>query len=445
MKKTAGLVALAALASMSWGFDDGKEVIERTLDHYRTLDGTSVTMSLDIEFAKNMDIGPMMAESMSQTAYGVAIRPNTFAFWPKVKKDDPMAGMGMIAPSVYSDGSRMISAVADKGMYEDSAAPESFSAMLNMSKDDGLMSAWQMIVGAEVVIELMSVEPDKHAGQAHGDEDDERTPGILELLADARYKGIEGEGEGATHVFFVEESGELFDDIAFDVFVAAAGKPWVVAIKPDMEGVDSPMPEGMSVILRFSDWKAVDSLPDVARITPGEDWDKVDNLMESLMGGSMTQQKEADPHDTSEALGDGDKAVDFTLDTLGGPSFTLADNLGKVVVLDFWATWCPPCVAGLPVVTKVMRDYADKGVVFVAVNLREDPEEVAEFMKEKKWNFTVAFDGDGAISNKYGVTGIPHSVIIDQKGIVRGVHVGFLGAEKTDKMLREELDELLGG
>ena len=164
-----------------------------------------------------------------------------------------------------------------------------------------------------------------------------------------------------------------------------------------------------------------------------------------MPGPWMVQDEAPEPQAPPKALGGGDAAANFSLQTLDGDSFTLAENRGKVVVVDFWATWCGPCVAGLPVVTKVMRDYADKGVVFVAVNLRESPEKVSAFMDKKNWNFTVALDSDGSIANKYGVTGIPHSVIIDQKGNIHSTHTGFGGAKETDKMLRKELDGLIGG
>jgi len=269
--------------------------------------------------------------------------------------------------------------------------------------------------------------------------------GILELLEDAEYKGVEGDGKDAHHVFLVEDPGEEFDDIGFEVYISATGKPWVTALKPLMDELDNGMPEGMTVTMRFDDWSPADAVPDAAKIVPGKDWKKVDSLMDEVMGGGMVQDDAPEPPAPAEALGGGDAAANFTLQTLDGSSFTLADNRGKVVVVDFWATWCGPCVAGLPVVSKVMSDYADKGVVFVAVNLRESSEKVSAFMNKKKWNFTVALDSDGSIANKYGVTGIPHSVIIDQKGNIHSTHTGFGGAKETDKMLRKELDGLIGG
>ena len=140
----------------------------------------------------------------------------------------------------------------------------------------------------------------------------------------------------------------------------------------------------------------------------------------------------------------GDAAPAFTLPRLGSEdSFTLADHKGKVVVLDFWATWCPPCVKGLPVVSRVTASYADQGVVFAAVNLQEDAEHVAEFMEKKDWAFDVALDAKGDAAGLYGVSSIPHSVIIDKQGVIRFVHIGFGGAKEYEKQMKKELEELL--
>jgi len=114
-----------------------------------------------------------------------------------------------------------------------------------------------------------------------------------------------------------------------------------------------------------------------------------------------------------------------------------------VVILDFWASWCPPCVRGLPVVTKAANEYKDKGVVFYAVNVREDRQTIGKFLDEKKLDCPVALDKDGKVGDLYGVEGIPQTVLIGKDGRVQSVHVGF--APQVEKTLREELDALVAG
>ena len=124
--------------------------------------------------------------------------------------------------------------------------------------------------------------------------------------------------------------------------------------------------------------------------------------------------------------------------------FKLADARDKhPVMIDFWATWCGPCVMELPILADVAKQYKEKGIVFVAVNLREKPEEIKAFLEKKKLDVTVALDSDGATGDTYKVEGIPTLVLIDAKGVVQAVHIGYNPAIKTT--LPKELDALLAG
>ncbi|NLN77507.1 MAG: TlpA family protein disulfide reductase [Armatimonadetes bacterium] len=140
-------------------------------------------------------------------------------------------------------------------------------------------------------------------------------------------------------------------------------------------------------------------------------------------------------------LSAGTKAPDFTLQTLDGKKFTLADNFkapGKVVLLDIWATWCPPCRAEIPHLVKLQNKYKDKAVVFVGVAVDDKKADVASFSKKNKINYTVCADEKGkTISSKYQVRGIPATYIIDKKGVIRYVHSGFGGADDAAKMDKE--------
>jgi peroxiredoxin len=137
----------------------------------------------------------------------------------------------------------------------------------------------------------------------------------------------------------------------------------------------------------------------------------------------------------------GKPAPDFTLQTLTGDKVRLADLKGKVVVLDFWATWCGPCVQALPHMIEVTKARAEKGVVFIAVNQQEGADEIKAFLKSKNLETTVALDAEGQAAKLYQVRGIPQSVIIDKAGNIAEIHVGFSPVMK--ELLARELDELL--
>jgi len=137
----------------------------------------------------------------------------------------------------------------------------------------------------------------------------------------------------------------------------------------------------------------------------------------------------------------GKPAPEASLQLEGGEAVALSSLKGKVVVLDFWATWCKPCVIELPLVDKVTDERVDQGVVFYAVNTGESAKVVKKFLKKSKLDVPLVFDDDGAIANAYGVSALPHLVIIDAEGVVRHVHLG--SGPGTEQRLESELDALL--
>lgn len=127
----------------------------------------------------------------------------------------------------------------------------------------------------------------------------------------------------------------------------------------------------------------------------------------------------------------GAAAPDFTLKDLDGEEVSLSDLKGKVVYLDFWATWCPPCRAALPHTQELSAsDDAKEGeLVVLAVDQREDIPTIRRFMLDQDYSFRVLLDSDGAVGDQYGVTGIPQFVVIDHEGKVAWHAVGFSGEE----------------
>lgn len=136
----------------------------------------------------------------------------------------------------------------------------------------------------------------------------------------------------------------------------------------------------------------------------------------------------------------GQPAFAFKLDRLDGGRFELANQKGRVVVLEFWATWCGPCLQTMPLVEEVVREFADQKVELIAVNLEEQPEKIKAMLERHKLKLPVALDRDGVIAARYAVTAIPQTVVIDRDGKVARLFVG--GGKKTAEALRAVLQEL---
>ena len=140
----------------------------------------------------------------------------------------------------------------------------------------------------------------------------------------------------------------------------------------------------------------------------------------------------------------GRPAPDFTLQTLDGRSVTLSDFKDNVVVLDFWATWCSPCLMELPVLERVRQRFRDKRVQFLAVSVdspRTPNEVIGGTLQRLGVNIPALHDRDGVVSRLYRQEGIPMLVLVDASGIVQSVHVGYGPGTETE--VTRELDSLL--
>ncbi len=130
----------------------------------------------------------------------------------------------------------------------------------------------------------------------------------------------------------------------------------------------------------------------------------------------------------------GSKAPDFTLDGIknvaAGEKIHLASYLGKVVYVDFWASWCGPCQRSFPSLEAIRAKYKDKGFEVIAVNLDENAKDAFGFLAKFPVNFPIAQDTSGKTGELYNLKGMPSAYIIDRKGIVRHVVTGF--DEKTE-------------
>ncbi len=119
----------------------------------------------------------------------------------------------------------------------------------------------------------------------------------------------------------------------------------------------------------------------------------------------------------------------------------LTQYKGKVVYVDFWASWCGPCAQSFPFMNKLQGDLQAKGLEIVGVNLDEEPAEAKAFLEKTPAKFAVMADASGQCPQEFGVKAMPSSYLIDRKGVIRHVHLGFKPSEAAQ--LRDQVTSLL--
>ena len=251
---------------------------------------------------------------------------------------------------------------------------------------------------------------------------------LLAGLGDVKYVGEEKLGDEKAHHLLV-----VFQKTPHDVWFSAEAKPRLLKLLPDLKAIaaangrELPKDVELKLTVEFTKW-AYDEEPSAEAFAavPPKDFELVPDLFAPPAVRMI-----------------GKAAPAFELQTLTGSPFKLSDQVGKVVVLDFWATWCGPCVAALPKINETTAKYKEKGVVFQAVNQQEEASIVKEFLAAQKLDVPVILDIEGKVGTLFKVEGIPQTVIIDKTGKIQVVHVG--AGPTIGEQLTKELDEILAG
>jgi peroxiredoxin len=163
------------------------------------------------------------------------------------------------------------------------------------------------------------------------------------------------------------------------------------------------------------------------------EYEEVEEFSWGAMGASDQQELVGEP------------APEFTAKDIDGAELSLSELKGRVVVLDFWATWCGPCVQAIPHVQTLAERFADEPVTVLGIN-RDTPgseQRVARFLEKKEVTFRQVLDGEGKIAEAYRVTGIPCTVLIDREGIIQDIRIGFMPGQEGD--IAEDINRLRAG
>ena len=135
-----------------------------------------------------------------------------------------------------------------------------------------------------------------------------------------------------------------------------------------------------------------------------------------------------------------DKAPEFSLKSVDGKTVKLSDYKGKVVIIDFWATWCPPCRKGIPDLISIQNEFKDK-VVIIGISLDREKtiKDVPGFVKNNGINYPVVYGDDKVVIDYGGIQSIPTSFVVDKNGTVVDMHVGLVSKDTFVNKIKELL------
>ncbi len=324
---------------------------------------------------------------------------------------------GVMGMTVVSNGKELTQFLPMLKRYVVKEAPADFAEMTD--------------IGAPISITMLGM-----SGVVIPTSGDEFYRALMDGVIKSEYLGQEKVGDLKTGEVLCHHCRFIQEEFDWDIWIEVGNRPLVHKVQPDLtkqlagaggqfDGVT------LSYIVTLSDWNVAPKFTAADfSFTPPADAQKVESIMEA---------PEEQPHPLL-----GQPAPPFTTTDVDGKPIDLKQSLGKnVVLLDFWATWCGPCVQAMPQVEEVAKKFKEKGLVFYAVNVGEDPAVIKAFLAEAKLDPTVAMDPKNEISEQYKVEGIPQTLLIGKDGKVQVVHVGYSG--QLSKMLTKEIEALLAG
>lgn len=337
-------------------------------------------------------------------------RPRNFALVPRGEGTGPM---------VVGNAERVTNFLKDLNQYTEQQAPESLDAY-SQSLEAIMLLPHGM---GHLVMSLLAEHPDQR---------------LIAGSSERKYLGQEQiDGIDCHHLRIVEETCD------YDVWITAGPEPKLRRIRPDISKSfgDEEREAGfvVTMVLDFTEWDLrATHKGETFAFTPPAGAKRVDQFAAIEPEGVLPPIVSAHPLI-------GKPAPKFELEGYEKKdTLKLEDALGKqVVVLDFWAIFCPPCIEGLPKLQEAAEEFKDKDVVFRAVNLDDSRPAIEKFLKEHKLELPVLLDPKAKVAESYRVQGIPQTVLIGKDGRVHVVYEGLSVDFKAD--LTRDIEALLAG
>jgi thiol-disulfide isomerase/thioredoxin/outer membrane lipoprotein-sorting protein len=404
------------------------KVLEDFNAYVNTQEGYSTTISQSITMRS------AFGNEDSESTYKLAVnKPNKLRLNP----DDPES------ETIISDGNKLITNVPMLRGYVEADAPSGIGGVFN-----AIQSQSMVLGGGPLSFIAPMLSPRGFNGE-------------LATITHATYVGSEEvDGQAMHRVNFVmvpslndaarNQLRQQFgsDDMKFyvDAWIHDGDTPSLHKLHYDLAkmlaGVMAEMMEQMpqlremtyDMVLTFDHWQTGDRIEADFSFDAPEDAIKAGSIDELIAANQ--------PPSPDELLGK--PAPDFEIAMLDGSTLELAQHKDRdVVILDFWATWCGPCIQAMPGLMEIADTYKDRNVVLYAVNVQEKPDTINNFLRSRDWSLNIPLDSDGELSKKFMVAGLPQTVVIGKDGTVQAVHLGY--TPQLKQQLADELDKLIAG
>jgi len=386
-----------------------KAILNDVADYYTSLDRLKMEASLTIRMT-----GAGLDRKIEQDMALTAQKPNKLLL--NIER-------GVLGGRATADGKFLYTFFPDQSAYLKEKAPQDFAGVTGIP---ALVMLYSRTGAPPVLLSLLS--PDPYRALTKG-------------LTEASYAGAEKlHGHSCNHLTLKQDR---FD---WDLWIRKGDTPVVEKVKTDLTRAYQQASQGQKSLegleaystVELSNWTADPEVAeDTFQFTPPEEATEYSSLIE------MLRSKRSESGGQSSRLL-GDEAPDFTAELLKGEEITLSEHEGsEVVVLDFWATWCPPCKKAMPHLEAISEDYSDKSVAVYAVNQKESKKKIRRFLDQQDLSLTVVLDKQSRIARDYNVRSIPHTVLIGKQGTVQATHSVY--KPNMEKVLSRQIDTLLAG
>ncbi len=162
-------------------------------------------------------------------------------------------------------------------------------------------------------------------------------------------------------------------------------------------------------------------------------------MLAALWIGYLLLAPNPGAHNPGAGIPIGTPAPDFELQTIDGETYRLSDLKGKAVLINFWASWCPPCRAEMPTLQAAYEQYESEGLVILAVNLNEPELAIRSFQEDYGITFPIVVDKQDRVSRMYDIVPLPTTYFVDRDGIVQGKWTGELRMPQLEMLLKKIL------